>query len=314
MKKMSVRPAFTLLEMVLATSIAVLLLAALYVALDLQLRRASDARSVVEQNTLARALVTVITNDVTPGVGTIDPGRYQQPSSSSSGSGSGSGSGTSGTTGTATTPTSSTTSGTTGTTGTTGTSSSSTTSSTSSSTTPILFTIQGQSDSFSIFITRVPPITTDPNNPNPPSASDVRVVSYWVEPGKGLCRQEILQATSDNAQTPQFDPNDPTTNRLAPEVTNMTVQYFDGTNLNDTWDGTQLASDGMTPLGPPLALVVTLEIAPRNSDPNVENTPKVYRHVIAIPTANGSTTSILSASTSSSSSTGSSSSSSSTTP
>jgi len=55
MKTMSARPAFTLLEMVLSTAIAVLLLAALYVALDLQLRRASDARAKVEHSTLARS-------------------------------------------------------------------------------------------------------------------------------------------------------------------------------------------------------------------------------------------------------------------
>jgi hypothetical protein len=302
MKTMSARPAFTLLEMVLATSIAMLLLAALYVALDLQLSRASDARSVVEQNTLMRSVITVISNDVTPGVGTIDPGRYQQSGSSSSGSGSGSGSGMSGTTGSGSGTNSSPSSGTTGTTG----PSSSTTSSSSSGMT-YLFTIQGETDRFSIFITRMPP-NQDPNAlpGTTPSASDVRVVNYWIEPGVGLCRQEILQATADNAQTPSFDASDPSTTHLAPEVTSMTVQYFDGTELTDSWDGTQSGSDYVTPLGPPLALVLTLEITPRTTDPNLEIKPKIYRHVIGIPTANGSTISSLSASPSSSSSTGSS--------
>jgi type II secretory pathway pseudopilin PulG len=317
MKTMSVRPAFTLLEMVLATSIAVLLLAALYVALDLQLSRASDARSLVEQNTLVRSVITVISNDVAPGVAIVDPGRFQGSSGSGSGSGgSGTGSSMNGT-GTGGTTSSPSTSGTTGASGTTGTSSSSTSSSSTSSSSGMvyLFTIVGGSDRFSIFITRMPP-NQDPNAlpGTTPGASDVRVVNYWVEPGVGLCRQEILQATSDDAQNPSFDASDPSTTHLAAEVTSMQVQYFDGSDLQDSWDGTQVGSDYMTPLGPPMALVLTLEITPRNTDPNAENKAKTYRHVISIPGASGSTVSTLSTSSSSSSTGSSSTGSSSTSP
>src|SRR5262245_28808571 len=79
------RSAFTLLEMMLATGIAVLLLGALYVAVDLQLRHASDARDVIEQTTLARTLLNRMANDIAPGMGTADPTRYQQSGGSSSG-------------------------------------------------------------------------------------------------------------------------------------------------------------------------------------------------------------------------------------
>lgn len=168
----------------------------------------------------------------------------------------------------------------------------------------------------------MPANTTDPNNPDPnaPATSDVRVVSYWIEPGKGLCRQEIMQATSTDAQPGNaqysYDPSDPSMTILAPEVKNMTLQYFDGTNMNDTWDGTQLGADGLTPIGSPLAIVLTMDIATKSADPNEDSPLKTYRHVIAIPTANGTTTSALSASSSStgSSSTGSSSTGSSTSP
>jgi hypothetical protein len=179
-----------------------------------------------------------------------------------------------------------------------------------------LFTIQGDTDRFSIFITRMPP-NQDPNAlpGTVPGASDVRVENYWVEPGGvGLCRQEILQATSDNAQNPSFDASDPSTTRLAPEVTGMRVKYYDGQDLNDSWDGTQTGSDYMTPLGPPLALVIELDITPRNTEPDADNKVKTYRHVISIPGASGSTVSTLSTSSSSSSTGSSSTGSSSTSP
>src|SRR5262245_52193261 len=87
------RPAFTLLEMVLAAAVAVLLLAALYVAMDLQLRHAEAARDVVVETALARTLFNRITADVTPSLGQADPMRYQSSQSGSGGSGGGGGGG-----------------------------------------------------------------------------------------------------------------------------------------------------------------------------------------------------------------------------
>src|SRR5438874_4411321 len=80
------RPAFTLLEMILAAAVAVLLLAALYVAMDLQLRHAEAARDVVVETALARTLLNRIAADITPSVGQADPMRYQSSQSASGGS------------------------------------------------------------------------------------------------------------------------------------------------------------------------------------------------------------------------------------
>src|SRR5438552_1708248 len=92
------RPAFTLLEMMLATAIAVLLLAALYAAVDLQLRHTEAARDVVEQTTLARTLLNRMSNDIAPSLTTPEPTRYQPSRQSGSGNtgtpGTGSGTGT----------------------------------------------------------------------------------------------------------------------------------------------------------------------------------------------------------------------------
>src|SRR6516162_9559877 len=87
----TMRPAFTLLEMMLAAAITVMLLAALYVAIDIQLRHATTARDLVEQTTLARTLLTRIANDIEPSVGTPDPIRFQQSSQSGAGGAGGAG-------------------------------------------------------------------------------------------------------------------------------------------------------------------------------------------------------------------------------
>src|SRR5438105_10290523 len=67
------RRAFTLLEVLLATAIGVLLLAGLYVAVDIQLRHAQIARDVVEESTLARALFARISSDIGQNLGPVLP-------------------------------------------------------------------------------------------------------------------------------------------------------------------------------------------------------------------------------------------------
>ena len=85
------RPGFTLLEITLAATIAVLLLAALYAAVRVQLNHAQAGRNVVEQSTLARQILRRIDNDVRAAVALSDPARFRLASSSSqSGSGTGS--------------------------------------------------------------------------------------------------------------------------------------------------------------------------------------------------------------------------------
>ena len=54
---MTLRPAYTLLEVLLATAIGVLLLAALYIALDVQFTSAQAGRDTIERTTLARSLL-----------------------------------------------------------------------------------------------------------------------------------------------------------------------------------------------------------------------------------------------------------------
>src|SRR6185312_10041374 len=80
------RRGFTLLEVLLASAIGLLILYSLYQAIDLHLRFAEAGRTVVEESTLARSVLSRISADIAPCVGLVDPSRYrgQQGSSTSS--------------------------------------------------------------------------------------------------------------------------------------------------------------------------------------------------------------------------------------
>src|SRR5438045_9600879 len=60
------RPAFTLLEVLLASAIAVLLMGALYVAVNIQLQHAQVARDLVQDSNLTRNLFARIAADAAP--------------------------------------------------------------------------------------------------------------------------------------------------------------------------------------------------------------------------------------------------------
>jgi prepilin-type N-terminal cleavage/methylation domain-containing protein len=292
------RRGFTLLEVILALSVGVLLLGALYVAVDVQLRHARAGRNVVEQATLARSILARIDADIAATATLVDAERYRMSASttsgyvnSSGGSGGGGSGGSSGgtTSGGATsggTPTGSNSSAS-------GTSGSS--SSTSGSATEIFLplSVQGDSTSLNLFIGRVPreALPTDPSAASQTViVNDIRRVSWWM-PSSGLARQEVAIQTSQDALE-NLPPGiaDEDSYVLAREVKNLQFQYFDGTDWQDSWDCTQLGTDGLTPIGPPQAIAVTIEIAiPQDGITDDEAPTKRYRHVVACFTANGTT-------------------------
>jgi prepilin-type N-terminal cleavage/methylation domain-containing protein len=280
------RRAFTLLEVLLAAAIGVLLLAALYVAVDIQFRQTQTGRDIVEQGTLARGLINRIVADIAPGLGPPNPSRYQQSSSQGSGGGSPSGGSSSAGGGASS---SGSPAGSQGTSGSGSSGSSSGSSSNSNTSGNYTFTVQGDSSTLTLYISRVPrEVLVPPQQAaaatDLPITSDLRRITYWLSGSSGLARQELQLVTSDDAAT--TPPDDPQY-VIAPEVTGLTFSYWDGSTWQDSWDGTTTGSDGVTPIGPPMAIAVTIELLPPGAGPGAK--AKTYRQVIPIITANGAT-------------------------
>ncbi len=128
--------------------------------------------------------------------------------------------------------------------------------------------------------------SNDPNSFNPqgtgPFPSDVRQITYSLTQDQGLTRTETVWLTSMNAQMigQQQDPASQTVLVVAPEVTQMTIQYWDGTQWQQSWDGTSLSADGVTPIGPPVAIQVSITIQMPG-----KNKTKQYNQTIALKSA-----------------------------
>jgi prepilin-type N-terminal cleavage/methylation domain-containing protein len=270
------RGGFTLLEVLLSSAIGVMLLGGLYVAVDVQLRQMHLGRRSGEQATLASRLLAKIAQELSGQL---------SPVLSTSITNAGSGSSSSGAAGAAT----------------------------GTATNAVTFNngILGDQQTLIITTSRVPQETLKPEVLNQGiqivGTSDVRRVMYWMAQGEaGLARFELKTVTDPNQLAyfalPPAVPDEPLY-IVAPEVKTIQFKYFDGTTWLDTWDGStasQLAnSDGVTAQGPPLAIAVVIGIQTEEADAqsnsaantNLGGNPnlKMYRRVIAIPTANGLT-------------------------
>jgi hypothetical protein len=297
------RPAFTLLEVLLASTIGVLLMGALYVAVSMQLRHAQVARQVVEQSTLVRALLTRMDSDISTNIGPVPPVIASSSGGSSGmgggggGGGSAAGSGTGSAGGSSTTGATGTGSGSTGSSGSSS-SSSSTASTTSSNAVQFNLMVQGDATHLVLYVSKVPRELNwnmDPSNTDgQPAVTDQRRITYWLVGGGdsplGLARQEYKPVTSSDAATnvPPDVPDEPSY-VIAEEVKSLNFSYFDGSSWQDTWDGTAPGADGTTPQGPPLAIAITIGIANPGANGEIggPDNLKTFRHVVAIPTANG---------------------------
>jgi hypothetical protein len=281
------RSAYTLLEVLLASAIGVILLGALYVAMEVQLRHAQAGRELIAQGTLVRALMTRISADINASIGPVQP--VVTTSTTSSGTGGGTGAAASGGAGAA------------GTAGS-GTSAAGATSSSASGTAAqINIPVQGDNGTLVLTVAKWPrelDLTPNASSDQQPVAADLRRISYWLAGAgsgspMGLARQELRAVTTSDPTLSAVPPNvaDENTYVIAEEVKSLTFQYWDGSAWQDTWDGTQPGADGSTPMGPPIAIAITVEIALPGTGTAPGSTPqtKTYRQVVPLLTANGAT-------------------------
>jgi prepilin-type N-terminal cleavage/methylation domain-containing protein len=321
MRQTRCRSGYTLLEVVLALAIATMLLSALYVALNVQLRSAQSGRDTVEHATLTRVLFHRFDADIASSINLADPARFRiaaataaaaaNAQSSSSGTSAASSSGTNSSTTSGTN--SGTTSGATTTTvsnsalastnflsATMSTPGSTTSTSTINGTNSALTTstdavvvpmgVVGDNSTLTLYMSRVPKeVWPTQNSDNVQLVSDLRRVTYWMASGGGLARQEVKVVTSADAapgQTPVG--GDEKQHVISPEVHTLQFTYFDGSNWKDSWDATTVGADGLTPIGPPRAIAIELDVAKPVAGKK-EPVLVHYRHVIPIVPGNGVT-------------------------
>jgi type II secretory pathway component PulJ len=237
------RTGYTLLEMVLAAAVSVLLLGALFVALQTHLRLADTGRQAVEESTLARAVLARIANDIA--------GQLQPPEPTTTAATPGELDSLFGLVGAQ----------------------------------PFNLGVQGEANRLMLHAGRLPRDRELAAGP----ASDLRRIAYWLT-ANGLARQEIRGITSNDLNNIPPDVPDEAAAIIAPEVRTLTFRYFDGSAWQDAWDGMAVVEPSNAPVGPPLAIEITIGLAPERRRPSpdqpAEPPLRTYRHVVAIPTAN----------------------------
>lgn len=284
------RSGYTLLEVIVASAIALIVLIALYTFMEVCLREASEGREAVERATLARGVINRMHTDLTPSI--TPPGaKPKQKTTNSANQSAPSANSTTTTTSTTTSTTGSTTADPSATTDTEVT--------TPATPIPLQAGVIGTADMLTIYTTRVP----DPRyvaNPmgestGAPVPSDIRRIAYWIGENGGLCRQELPWVTGEqvyNVEGPVPEADKTEKDYLiAAEVISVGFEYYDMNATTDdggwseSWDGRELGPDELTPKGPPAAIRVSFTIKFKNA--RGEDSTKDYRHVIPIVTSSG---------------------------
>jgi prepilin-type N-terminal cleavage/methylation domain-containing protein len=277
---MKVRPGYTLLEVLLALSIGLLLVAALYIALDVQFRHMESGRNAVAEGQLARGVFSRMAADVRPCLASLPSGALTNPTTSS-GAGGGTASPSSSPAGSSPTGSSPAGSSPTASKSGTGTGTASSTSSSSSQTntsTPGQFNlgIVGSENQMVLYTTALPRYTQATASVSS-GVGDYRRIAYGLLPGGGLTRQEFHAPVANGSSPSEQAPLEV----LAPEVFDLHFRYFDATSSQwlSSWDGTTG--------GPPFAveIVISLRPMPESQSRASASRPNTYRTVVAIPAA-----------------------------
>jgi hypothetical protein len=303
------RSAFTLLEVVLALSLAAALLGTLSTALYVHLQVVGTTRSQVEEAQLARTILRRIADDVRSAVRQPSKDAEWQDVFSSTGSSDAQSALSQGATGSSTSGGSSPS----GSSGTSGSQSDDAQATLDMSAPHTIAGLYGNQYELQVDISRLPrpdelgPLTADPTQP--PLAivpHDVRTVAYYVRQGgvageiAGLVRREMGRAAAVWAsEQGDYTAAQASEVLLAPEVVGLELLYFDGTEWFPDWD-TEL--NGALPMAVEIRLFMlpadqqrartAATSANANQTPlRDESTASVYRLLVNLPNAEPSTSS-----------------------
>jgi prepilin-type N-terminal cleavage/methylation domain-containing protein len=271
------RSGFTLLEVLLASVIALLLLGALYFAMDMTLRQTQEARDGLEIDNLSRGVLNRMNLDLAGSLGPLPPKSGGNANSSTPAPAEGA---TAEPAATMVDPVTGETVPVDPTAG------------AAAADVPFQAGVIGTDKQFSVFVARTP--DSAGFDPNVQGRADLRRITYWMNPNGGLCRQEKPWVTSEGVRNSVHpDTANEDGDVIASEVKDVTFEYFDGSSWTGSWDGSILGPDGVTPTGPPRAVkaTLTLEFAP--SRPNQPPITRTVSHVIPIRAAAGTYTPTL---------------------
>ncbi|MBX9626957.1 MAG: prepilin-type N-terminal cleavage/methylation domain-containing protein, partial [Gemmataceae bacterium] len=302
----SPRHGFTLLEVLLASVIAILLLAGLYFAMDLTIRRTQDGRESVEIDNLARAAFHRVGVDLASTLAPLPPKSGGNAAAGTAGGGGG-GAEEAGTAPAAAGMTPAAGGGAAPAGGAAPVSADAGAApagdAAAASPTPQAADLAfqggliGTSRQFTVFVSRVPAALTDSRGPSDAGGqtpSDLWRVTYWLGGSGGLCRQDRPWVTADGVRdSSDPDLSDEAGDTIVEEVTELTFEYFDGSGWVSDWDGTQAGPDGVTPLGPPRAVKVTMTLEVRPARPNAPAVTRTVSQVIPVRAAPGTYTPTL---------------------
>ncbi|MDW8243453.1 MAG: hypothetical protein RMJ88_09600 [Thermogemmata sp.] len=302
------RPAYTLLELLVATLIGSFLLGGLYLAFYMTLTQTQISREMAQTEDLARGVFNRIALDLGQSLGPLPP----KLANAASGAGGSSGSSATSGSGDSTSGNSSSTSGATNSNNadatTTGdslstdptTSGTTTNSAANSPLLPFHAGIFGYDDDpprLVIFASRVPTALSTPGVllgstvVESQQTADLRRIVYWRGANGGLCREERSWVTADQIGNSTYpDRSNEESALVAEHIVDVLFEYYDGSSWSTTWDGSGLSATGSGMAGPPRAIRITLTF--ELTDPQRPQEP-LYRtisQVIPIRTAPGNAT------------------------
>ena len=262
------RRGYTLLEVLIASAIAVLLLSALYIAFDLTIRSADTGRALVGESDLNRAVINRMAIALSSPLGVLPP---------MSGGATDGAAASSATADTATTTTAAP--------ATTDTTSTATTTMTAEPLIRFDAGVIGTGEQLIVFVSKVPTWLSDRETAADPNAllpSDAHRISYYLHSsGKGLCRQDKPWITADKVgNSTEIDRTNEDGEVIAPEIVAITFEYSDGTGYISEWDGSQASIDGSSSTGPPRAIKATMTFEFTDREGN--KAQKKIAHIFAI--------------------------------
>jgi prepilin-type N-terminal cleavage/methylation domain-containing protein len=253
LRPLAPRRGFTLLEMTLALAIALIILGAVYAFLNRQITQAEIGRDLVDEYTYARRILDGIAADIVASLGGVDPKQLPDPPAPADpyvteGTGF-----------------------------------------------EALFNsgVSGSESTIILSAARIPDfLFPDKRNLDlGETTCDLRRVSYWLHDdgsgNLGLARQVVKGVTTGEFDETPPDVSDAEGLIVAGgalgdpcQIVGLLFEYFDGGEWQSAWDGSALAADGATPVGPPSAVRVTLTL--KNRDGQTRN----YRRTVALPAGN----------------------------